>query len=206
MYRKCLFGVLLSVISFSAFASCYQLVGVGRSSVTGIKTKNYEDRLFNLHYVEGHYETDGTSRTFHFGGGCDINQYLSLEVDYREGFRAEVNSYGTIGTKGHHVPFHVQRFAEVRGVGLSLLMKYPFTREFWGTVRVGALVGKERIGITSSSLDGIAITQEKGGVLPMFGAGLMYKTRTPFSFAIEETLHSNNNQFKELSFKVRYHF
>lgn len=227
--KNTLCGILLTLFSFLAHAEspkCYLLLGLGQSTLANIGA-GYERQLFASKHVTGGYQADGTSRTTHFGGGCDLNRYFSAEMDYRDGIGAEINSQGAVHLsvdgksyevhyqgmtynvaydgKSYDVPFDFKRYAKVRGYGLSLLGRYPLTESFEPYARLGVLVGVQYAGLTSSKFDGMAVTtKEKGGYLPIVGLGIRYYLNKNFFVAGEKDWY--NERLSEVSIKVGFRF
>ncbi len=226
--KQLLVGLFLACLGASAQAKseCYFLLGLGQSELAHIGA-GYEKQLFASEHVTGGYEADGTSRTTHFGGGCDLNRYFSAEMNYLDGVQAEIDSRGSVHLsidgksyevhyqgviykigydgKSYDGPFDFKRYAKVRGYGLSVLGRYPLTENIEPYARLGVLVGVQYAGLTSSKFDGMAITtKEKGGYLPIVGIGIRYRPSKSWFLAAEKTYY--NERLSEVSLKVGFHF
>lgn len=187
---------------------CYVTVALGKSRVQGIKT-SAEASLFDHRFVSGTYQINGTSRSSTFGIGCQLTDAWSIELDQRRGFRVSVDSRGTFMVQDRgSFDFHVRRFAEVEGYGITLLGRYPLSGNFWLTGRLGVLVGTERVGLTSDNIPGgWALVSEKEGYLPVAGAGLLWrKPNSKLEFAVERLWYSDGNKFGETKGGLRYRF
>lgn len=228
--RQLSFGLLLAClgVSVQAKSECYFSLALGESRVYGVKTV-YEDRVFDSDHVTGGYQIDGKSRTTHFGGGCDLNRYLSIEADYREGFGVEVNSSGkyhvAVDGKSYDIDFDSQtyhvsydgisytrsfdfrRFAKVRGYTVSGLFRYPLTEKLEPYARLGVMAGVEYVGLSSSVLpEGIVVAKEKNGVLPFAGLGLRYRLNRDWFVVVEKTSYADGRKLGEVSLSVGFRF
>lgn len=186
---------------------CYVKAAIGKTKVQGIKT-GFEQDLFDHRYVEGGFRVNGSSRSYTFGIGCEINRYFAVELDRREGFKASVESRGSLSYKGLDLfDFHFMRFAEVEGYGLSVVGSYPLARRLWVTGRLGVLAGKERVGLASEHFpEDWRIVRERDGVLPIIGAGLRYHNSRRLAFTFEHLWYSDGNKFREWQGGIRYAF
>lgn len=232
MYAK---KILLSLLfaglapAVQAEPKCYFLLGLGKSKVVGVKTTAYEGRVFDSDGMSGGYRIDNSSRTTHFGGGCDLNRYLSLEASYLEGFGVEVNSAGkyhvSVDGKSYDINFNSQtyrvsydgmshtrsfdfrRFAKVRGYGFSALARYPLTEKLEPYARLGIMAGVEYVGLSSSALpEGVVVAREKQGVLPFAGIGLRYSPGKSWFLALEKRGYADGKKLSEVSLSVGFRF
>ena len=218
-------GFLFSCLALPAQAEskCYLLLGLGQSKLDKIGA-GYEKQLFASEHITGGYQADGTSRTTHFGVSCDVNRYFGGDIEYRDGFGAEIDSQGSVHLsvdgKSYQVnyggmtyrfayngqsydgSFDLKRYAKMRGYALSARGGYPLTEDLTPYVRLGVLVGVQYAGLTSSKFDGMAVTtQEKGGYLPIVGVGIDYRLSSNSRIAIEKEWY--NQRLSEVSLKLR---
>lgn len=225
-------SLFLCGVSLAQAGPCYFLLGVGQSEVTGVKGRGYEGQIFDIKGVTGSYQIDGTSRTRHFGGGCDLNRYLSFEIDRRTGFRIVRRTKGSIhfsvegksydidyglGTyrvshedQSFKSDFAFERFGEVEGYGISVLLRYPWSETIQPYARFGILTGTHAGGF---SANGISITQKDEGLLPIVGAGVRLGPgatdigqRRDWFLQAEKTIYSNGNRVSEVSVTIGLRF
>jgi hypothetical protein len=229
--RQISFGLVLGCIGASVQAKpeCYFSLALGESRVYGVKTAAYEGRVFDSDGVTGGYRIDSKSRTTHFGGGCDLNRYLSIEADYREGFSVAVNSSGkyhvSVDGKSYDINFNSQtyrvsydgisytrsfdfrRFAKVRGYTVSGLLRYPLTEKLEPYARLGIMAGVEYVGLSSSVLpEGVVVAREKNGILPFVGLGVRYKLSKDWFVAAEKTGYADGRKLGEVSLRIGFRF
>lgn len=186
---------------------CYAKVAIGKAKVQGIKT-GFEQDLFAHRYVEGGFRVNGSSRSYTVGIGCEIHRYFAVELDRREGFKASVESRGSLAYKGiEFFDFHFKRFAEVEGYGLSILGSYPVAPRWYVTGRLGVLAGKERVGLASEHFpEDWRIVRERDGMLPIIGVGLRYHNSRRLALTLEHNWYSDGNKFREWQGGIRYAF
>lgn len=170
-------------------SDCYATLSYGFGTVKYLGTDRLEDRLFAEEYFTGSYVTDRRSNPYSFGIGCDVGKYWSVEVTHHEGLSAEVNSQ--VALSGDYQILNsdtldVRRHAELSGYSLSLVGKLNLYGPIYATGKIGAMYGKAFVAVTSPKVpDQIEISRRAEGVVPIVGAGILYKpknSRIAFGF------------------------
>lgn len=208
MLLRIICALLLASLPFVSYAGCHVVLGYGEAKVAEkkIKTKNFEDKLIALPFVEGAYEKNGKSNPYTFGGGCRVFQYMWFELTYRDHFEAAVHSrYRLEGFGYRSEEVDVIRSLEVHGPTLAAVFEIPVYHRFSLIAKAGAMKGTGYMSVKIPAISGeYTITKKEERILPVAGLGILIRLTQHVSIAVEH--EQFNNDFRYTSANLRYRF